>query len=165
MNTDASDVRQVTDQLGYDGGAFFSPDGSKLVFRSSRPKTDEEVAEYTGLLKQGLVMPTEMEIYVCDVDGSNLVKVTDLGNANWAPFFHPSGEKIVFSSNHKSPRGFPFNLFMVNVDGSGLEQITFDGAFDSFPMFSNSGKQIVFSSNRNNGGTRSTNLFVADWVD
>lgn len=165
MNIDGSDVKQVTDGLGYDGGAFFSPDGTKLVFRSSRPQTEEEVNEYKSLLAEGLVQPTEMEIYVCNVDGSDLKKITDLGNANWAPFFHPSGEKIIFSSNHKSPRGFPFNLFMINVDGTGLEQITFDGAFDSFPMFSNDGKRIVFSSNRKNGGTRATNLFVADWVD
>ena len=165
MNIDGSDVRQVTDQLGYDGGAFFSPDGSKLVFRASRPQTAEEIKEYKDLLGEGLVQPTEMEIYVCNVDGSNLQKITDLGNANWAPFFHPSGEKIIFSSNHKSSRGFPFNLFMINLDGTGLEQITFDSAFDSFPMFSNDGKRIVFASNRNNGGTRATNLFVAEWVD
>ncbi|MEL6988507.1 MAG: hypothetical protein AAGK97_11845, partial [Bacteroidota bacterium] len=134
MNPDGSNVKQVTSELGYDGGAFFSPDGKKLIFRSSRPKTDAEVKEYKELLSQGLVKPTEMELYVCNVDGSDLKKITNLGNANWAPFFHPSGKKIIFSSNHNSKRGFPFNLFMINVDGSGLEQITFDKTFDSFPM-------------------------------
>jgi len=165
MNIDGSNVKQVTTGLGYDGGAFFSPDGTKLIFRSSRPQTDEEIKEYKDLLKEGLVKPTDMELYVCDVDGSNLKKITDLGNANWAPFFHPSGEKVIFASNHNSKRGFPFNLFMVNVDGTGLEQITFDNTFDSFPMFSFDGKQLVFASNRNNGGTRDTNLFIADWVE
>ena len=92
-------------------------------------------------------------------------KQTDLGNANWAPFFHPSGKKVIFSSNHKSKRGFPFNLFMINLDGTGLEQITYDTAFDSFPMFSFDGKKLIFASNRNNNGTRDTNLFLADWVD
>lgn len=165
MNIDGSEVKQITDGLGYDGGAFFSPDGSKLIFRSSRPQTKEAIDEYQSLLKEGLVKPTEMELYVCNADGSDLRKITDLGNANWAPFFHPSGEKVIFSSNHNSERGFPFNLFMINVDGTGLEQITFDNTFDSFPMFSYDGKQLVFASNRNNGGTRSTNLFLADWVD
>jgi Tol biopolymer transport system component len=101
---------------------------------------------------------------VARVDGSEMRQVTQLGGANWAPFFTPDGTRIVFSSNHSSPRGFPFNLFMVNLDGTGLEQVTFDTAFDSFPMFSPDGKRLVWGSNRNNGGTRATNLFVADWT-
>lgn len=164
-DVDGSNVHQVTDQLGYDGGAFFSPDGTKLIFRSSRPRTDEEVEKYTSLLSQGLVEPTDMELYICNLDGSDLRKITDLGNANWAPYFHPSGEKVLFSSNHQSERGFPFNIFMLDLKTQEIEQITYDGAFDSFPMFSPDGKKLVFASNRNNGGTRSTNLFIADWVD
>lgn len=163
MNIDGSDVNQVTHELGYDGGAFFSPDGEKLIFRSSRPKTDAEIKEYKDLLAEGLVQPTNMELYVCNVDGSELRKITNLGSANWAPFFHPSGKKVIFSSNHVSKRSF--NLYMINLDGTNLEQITFDKVFDAFPMFSPDGKKIVFSSNRNNNGTRDTNLFIADWVE
>ena len=158
-------IKQITNQLGYDGGAFFSHDGNKLVFRSSRPKTESEVKEYKDLLSQGLVQPTNMEIYTCNIDGSDLKQITNLGKANWSPFFHPSNEKIIFCSNHNSQRGFPFNLFMIDTDGNNLKQITFDDTFDSFPVFSNDGKKIVFSSNRNNGGTRSTNVFIADWVE
>ena len=165
MNIDGSDVKQITNELGYDGGAFFSPDGTKLVFRSSRPKTEEEIKEYKDYLAKGLVAPTNMEIYTCNVDGSDLKKITDLGKANWAPFFHPSGEKILFSSNHASKRGFEFNLFMIDLNTGDLEQITFDPVFDAFPMFSPDGKKLVWSSNRNNGGTYDTNVFIADWVD
>lgn len=167
MDIDGKNVKQVTNQLGYDGGAFFSPDGTKLIFRSSRPSTPEAIKKYKDLLAKGLVMPSNMELYVCNVDGSDLKKITDLGQANWAPFFHPSGEKVIFSTNHKSEKGGrpTFNLFMINVDGSGLEQITYDDVFDAFPMFSYDGKRLIFSSNRNNGGTRETNLFVADWVE
>lgn len=162
---DGSNVKQITDELGYDGGAFFSPDGSKLVFRSSRPKTEEEIKTYKDLLAQGLVMPTEMEIYVCDVDGSNKQQVTNLGKANWAPFFTPDGNRIIFSTNHAGSRGYDFNLYMINLDGTGLERITYDDVFDAFPMFSYDGKKLIFSSNRNNGGTSNTNLFIADWVE
>lgn len=165
MDIDGTNVKQITSELGYDGGAFFSPDGTKLIFRSSRPQTDSAREEYTSLLAEGLVAPTEMELYICNVDGSELKKLTSLGKANWAPFFHPSGEKVIFSSNHKGSRGYEFNLFMINIDGTGLEQISYDSVFDAFPMFSYDGKRIVFSSNRHNGGTRDTNLFVADWVD
>lgn len=165
MNIDGSDVKQITSGLGYDGGAFFSPDSEKLIFRASRPKTEEEIKNYKQLLSEGLVQPTEMELFICNIDGSDLKQITNLGNANWAPFFHPSGEKILFSSNHASEKGFPFNLFLINVDGTGLEQITYDGVFDAFPVFSNDGKKLVFSSNRNNGGNHDTNLFIADWED
>lgn len=165
MNLDGSDVVQITNELGYDGGAFFSPDGSKIIWRASRPQTDEAIAEYKDLLSKGLVQPTEMELYIANADGSDAKKITSLGNANWAPFFTPNGEKILFASNHASERGFPFNLFLINTNGSGLEQVTFDGTFDSFPMFSPDGKYLVWASNRNNGGNRDTNLFVAEWVD
>ncbi|MBN3581309.1 PD40 domain-containing protein [Algoriphagus aestuarii] len=164
MNIDGSDVKQITSDLGYDGGAFFSPDGTKIIWRASRPSSEEEIKEYKDLLMEGLVMPTSMELYVADADGSNVKKLTDLGKANWAPFFHPSGEKIIFASNHQTERGYPFNLFMINLDGTGLTRITHDGTFDAFPVFSNDGKYLVFSSNRNNGGTRDTNLFVAEWI-
>ena len=165
MDVDGSNLIQITDELGYDGGAFFSPDGSKLIFRSSRPKTEEDIKIYKDLLAQNLVMPVAMELYICNADGSDLKKITDLGGANWAPFFHPSGKKVIFSSNHASKKGYPFNLFMINIDGSGLEQITYDGIFDAFPVFSNDGKKLIFSSNRMNNGTHDTNLFIADWVE
>lgn len=165
MNPDGSEVRRITNGLGYDGGAFFSPDGSKLVFRASRPQTEAEKKDYKELLAQGLVAPTNMELYVCNADGSDLKQITSLGKANWAPFFHPSGKKIVFSSNHLSENGRVFNIFMINLDGTGLAQITFDSQFDAFPMFSPDGKRLMWSSNRFNGGTRETNVFVADWVE
>ncbi len=162
---DGKNVKQVTNQLGYDGGAFFSPDSKKLVFRASRPKTPEDIKEYKDLLAQNLVMPTAMEIYTCNVDGSDLKQVTHCGKANWAPFFTPDGKKIIFSSNHRSMKGYDFHLFMVNLDGSEIEQVTSESYFNAFPMFSPDGKKLVWSSNRNNHGTNDTNLFIADWVN
>ncbi|MBP6657624.1 MAG: PD40 domain-containing protein [Bacteroidia bacterium] len=164
MNIDGSNVKQVTKELGYDGGAFFSPDGKKLIFRASRPKTEEDVKTYKDLLAQGLVMPTNMELYTCNIDGSDLRQVTNLGSANWAPFFTPDGKKVIFSSNHKQ-KGYHFNLWMCKLDGSELEQISFDPTFDAFPVFSPDGKHLIFSSNRNNGGGHDTNLFYAEWKD
>lgn len=165
MNIDGSDVKQVTTGLGYDGGAFFSPDSKKLIFRASRPTSDDAVTEYKDLLKEGLVKPTEMSLYTCNADGTELVKITDLANASWAPFFHPSGKKVIFATNFSATRGLPFNLYMIDIDGKNLERITYDNMFDAFPMFSPDGKKLIFSSNRNNHETRDTNLFIADWKD
>jgi TolB protein len=165
MDIDGSNVRQVTNELGYDGGAFFSPDSKKLVFRASRPKTDEDVKEYKDFLAKHLVAPTAMEIFTINVDGTNMKQVTHLGKANWAPFYHPSGKKIVFSSNHHSTRGYDFQLYIINEDGTGLERITNESYFNAFPMFSPDGKKLVWASNRLNWGTRDTNLFMAEWAD
>lgn len=165
MDVDGSNLKQLTFGLGYDGGAFFSPDSKKLVFRSSRPKTPEEIKEYKDLLAEGLVMPTNMEIYTMNIDGTDLKQVTNLGKANWSPYFHPSGKKILFSSNHHSTHGYDFQLFSIDIDGTNLKQITYESIFNAFPMFSPDGKKLVFSSNRDGATPHETNVFIADWVD
>ena len=106
-----------------------------------------------------------MEIFTCNLDGSDLKQITTLGKANWAPYFLPKGNKIIFASNHHSKRGFDFQLYIINVDGTGLEAVTKESYFNAFPMFSPDGKKLIWSSNRKNHGTRDTNLFIADWVD
>jgi Tol biopolymer transport system component len=165
MNLDGSNVKRITNELGYDGGAWFSPDGSKIVWRASRPKSEAEIKEYTDLLKEELVAPSKMQVYIADADGSNVQQVTNMPGANWAPVFTPDGKRILFASNYEYERGFPFNLYLINLDGTGLEKVTYSNMFDAFAMFSPNGKHLVFCSNRNNGGTHDTNVFIADWVD
>jgi Tol biopolymer transport system component len=165
MKVDGTDVRRLTNTLGYDGGPFFSPDGTRIVYRASRPASPEEAAEYTALLAEGLVRPSALEIWVMNADGSGQRRVTDLGGANFAPFFHPDGQRVIFSSNHHNPRGRNFDLFMVHLDGGGLVPITTHGDFDGFPMFSPDGRQLVFASNRFGSVPGETNIFIADWVE
>ena len=165
MNLETGEEKRVTHTPGYDGGAWFSPDGKRLIWRASRPKTEEELKEYKDLLAENLVAPTNMEVWVSDIDGSNAKQVTDFGQANWAPTFMPDSKRIIFASNHEYKRGFPFNLYIVNDDGTNLQKVSRDKGFDAFPLFSPDGKKLVFSSNRNNGGTRETNVFIADWVE
>lgn len=165
MAPDGTDVRRLTNRPGYDGGAFFSPDGSKIVWRAHYPEPGPELEDYRRLLAQGLIRPGELEIYVMDADGSNPRQVTSIGGANFAPFWHPSGEKVLFSSNHHDPSGRDFDIYMVNLDGTGLTRITHSPGFDGFPVFSPDGRYLVFASNRNNGGTNDTNVFIAEWVE
>ena len=165
MNLKTGKTKRITNQLGYDGGAWFSPDGKKLIWRASRPKSEKDIQEYKDLLKENLVAPTSMEVYIANADGSDIKQVSSFGQANWAPAYMPDNKTIIFASNHEYKRGFPFNLYTMKEDGTQLTKISRDKGFDAFPMFSVDGKKIVFCSNRNNGGTRDTNIFIADWVD
>jgi Tol biopolymer transport system component len=165
MNLKTGVTKRITFEIGYDGGAWFSPDGKKIIWRASRPKTADEIKEYKELLSENLVAPTRMEVWIAEADGSNAKQVSNLGQANWAPAYMPDSKTIIFASNHEYKRGFPFNLYTMNEDGAGLRKISRDKGFDAFPMFSIDGKKIVFCSNRNNGGTRDTNIFIADWVN
>ncbi len=165
MDLKTGKEKKVTNLLGYDGGGWFSPDGKKIIWRASRPKTEAEIKEYKELLAQGLVAPTNMEVWVANADGTNAKQVSSFGQANWAPAYMPDSKRIIFASNHEYKRGFPFNLYTMNEDGTNLTKVSRDKGFDAFPMFSPDGKKIVFCSNRNNGGTRDTNIFIADWVE
>ena len=165
MNLDGSEQTRLTFETGYDGGPFFSPDGNKIVFRASRPQTDEQMKDYNDLVENGYVRPTALEIFVMDADGKNMKQITNLGKASFAPFFHPGGKKIIFSSNYNADNPRDFNLFMINIDGTGLERITFNPSFDGFPMFSPDGKYFVFGSNRFNNKETDTNIFIAEWVE
>jgi TolB protein len=165
MNLDGSDQTRLTHQKGYDGGAFFSLDGSKIVFRASRPKTEEELADYEDLAENAMFRPTTLEIYVMNADGSDIQQVTNYGKASFAPFLHPDGKRIIFSSNINSKTGRDFDLYLINTHGTGLEQITFNETFDGFPMFTRDGKHLVFCSNRFDKKEGETNVFIADWID
>jgi Tol biopolymer transport system component/Zn-dependent M28 family amino/carboxypeptidase len=184
MDADGKNLRQLTSSPGYDGGAFFSADCSKIVWRSSRP-TGKDLDEYKALLAEKLVKPTKMDLYVANADGSDARQVTYLPGASFAPYFFPDGKRIIFASNYMNPRSGEFDLFAIDIDGSHLERITYAGGFDGFPVFSPDGKTLAFSSNRRDvvkatvagketevyrmtggpAGEHDTNVYVAEWVD
>lgn len=174
MALDGSDVRRVTNSPGYDGGAFFSPDGQRLCFRSAG-RADLDVTAEHELLTKELVRPSRLEIVVCDVDGGNRVQLTSNGAANFGPYFHPDGKRIIFSSNMHDPKGGNFELYLVDVATKALERVTWferrrEGAhrsddFDGFPMFSRDGRRLLFCSNRFNDKDNETNVFLAEWRD
>jgi TolB protein len=164
MKPDGSEIRRLTSEKGYDGGAFYSYDGTRIVYRAHHPEDPDAVARYEELLANGLIEPRTLEIFVMNADGSGKRRVTSNGAANFCPFFHPDGKRIIFSSNLDDPQGRNFDLYMINVDGTGLERITTDPSFDGFPMFTRDGRKLVFASNRNSKEEGETNIFIADWI-
>ena len=165
MNLEGGDVHRITTRVGYDGGAFFSPDGTKIVWRAAYPATAADTADYLRLLRNRLVRPARVELWVANADGSDAKQITHLGGANFAPYFHPDGKRIIFSSNFESPKSGAFDLFLINVDGTGLEKVTTHPDFDSFPMWSPDGRKLVWASNRHGRENGETDIFIADWVD
>ena len=190
MNIDGTGLKRLTDDLGYDGGAFYSPDSKRIVYRAQHPQTPEEREAYQALLGRKLMESSNLELFVMNADGSDKQQVTRNGASNFAPFFHPDGHRIIFTSSgaaqakepalslskesalslSKEPalslsKGRPsFHLYLVNDDGTALEQITFAGHFNSFPMFSPDGKLLVWVSDRNAKEQGESNVFLADWI-
>ncbi|HLV64420.1 MAG TPA: M20/M25/M40 family metallo-hydrolase [Polyangiaceae bacterium] len=163
MDADGSNVRRLTHTPGYDGGAFFDAECKHIVWRASRPR-GEALEEYRRLLAQGLVRPSKLELFVANADGSEARQITYLDAASFAPFFHPSGRRILFSSNYGDPRGREFDLYAIDIDGTRLERITYAPGFDGFPMFSPDGRTLAFASNRATlPGRHDTNVFLAEW--
>ncbi len=171
MDSDGSNVKRLTDRIGYDGGPWFSSDGKRIVWRAWYPETEEERATWRECMENNYIIPFPLDLYVMNADGTEKKRILHNGATNWAPSWHPDGERIIFSSNMDDWKedlrqfGHNFELYLINIDGTGLERITFNNVFDSFPMFSPDGKKLVFASNRNPQKPRATDIFVADWVE
>lgn len=164
MNSDGTGKRRLTSTAGYDGGAFFSRDGARLVWRAHHPR-GEALERYRTLLNNNLTSPMKMEIFVARADGSEPLQLTDFGCASFAPVFTPDGKRILFASNRHNCDGRSFELYLINLDGTGLTQVTDFGGFTSFPEFSPDGKRLVFTSDRGAKSRYEFNIFVADWVE
>ena len=143
MNADGSDVRRLTTSPGYDGGPFWSADGSKIVWR----RFSEDGAR--------------AEVFTMDADGANQTQITRLGVMSWAPYFHPSGDYIIFATN---TQGFAnFELYMVDAEGRGEPvRVTERDGFDGLPVFTPDGNGISWTSRPKGSGSQ---IFVGDWND
>ena len=166
VDLDGKHLTQLTDGVGYDGGAVFSPDSKLIAWRTNYPKGEAATAKYRALLKEHLVEPMAMDIWVMNADGSAKRQVTNLPGAAFAPIFTPDGKGLVFASNHhdNEGKGRGFELFRINLDGTGLERLTWTGLFNSFPHFSPDGKQLLWVSGRAPRGPRQFDVCVAEWL-
>jgi Tol biopolymer transport system component len=144
MDANGDNVRRLTDTDGYDGGPFYSADGSRIVWRRFTP--DGKVAE----------------VWTMNADGSNQRPITDLGVMSWAPFFHPSGDYVIFTNN---AHGYAnFELYIVDAEGKrDPVRVTNTPGFDGLPVFTPDGEQLAWASGRT--ANRQAQIFIADWDD
>ena len=142
MRADGTGQKRLTAVTGYDGGPFFSPDGTRIVWR----RFDEN-----GLIAN---------VWTMKLDGTDERQVTDFGSMSWAPYIHPSGEYLLFASNKL---GFEnFEVFMVDVVGTKEPvRVTYADGFDGLPVPSPDGRRLAWTSTR--GGGSAGQLYLADW--
>lgn len=141
MKADGTGVRRLTENIGYDGGPFFSADGKKITWRRF---------DKTG---------ATAEIYTMNVDGTDQKQITRLGAMSWAPFFHPSGKYVIFAT---SILGYSnFELFMVDIDGKQKPiRVTNDEGFDGLATFSPDGKKLSWTHRNEKGESQ---IYLAEW--
>jgi Tol biopolymer transport system component len=143
MNADGSQVRQLTDSKGYDGGPFMSPDGQKITWRRFTP--DGRSAE----------------IYVMNSDGSDQHPVTKLKAMSWAPFFHPSGDYIIFTTNLLGYSNF--ELYIVDTKGEKEPvRVSYMDGFDGLPVFTPDGHNLTWTRKNEKGDSQ---IYWAHWDD
>ena len=141
-------LRNIT-QLTFGGQnaeAYFSADGKKLIFQSTREpyKCDQ--------------------IFTMNLDGSDVRLVSTGKGRTTCSYFFPNGKKILYSSTHLGDAACPpkpdyskgyvwavyssFDIFTANPDGSDVKQLTKTPGYDAEATFSTDGKKIVFTSLR-----------------
>ncbi len=141
MEADGNNVVQLTDEIGYDGGPFFSPDGQRICWRRFKPDM------------------TSSEIWTMKIDGSDKRQLTQWNSTSFAPYYHPSGKYILFIAN---PEGYSnFEVYLIPAEGRQEPvRVTWTEGFDGFPTFTNDGATYSWTSNRNGNISQ---LFSADW--
>jgi len=143
MKANGTNVKRLTRSLGYDGGPFFSADGSKITWR--RFSADGSTAE----------------IWTMNVDGSEQRQITRLGKLSWAPFFHPSGDYIIFASNIEGHSNFELYI----VDSNGLKdpvRVTYADGFDGLATFTPDGTELSWTKRGVKGDSQ---IYRAQWND
>lgn len=146
MNSDGSDERKLTDNLGYDWAPVWSPDGSQIVFTSDH--LDGEIQQTGSFVNGEWVRETieklqEPEIFLMDADGSHLRALTDNLGVDGGPAWSPDGTKVAF---HSDLSEMGTEIYSINLDGTGLHQLTQLGGHNWDPAWSPGGQRIAFGS-------------------
>ena len=137
-------ITREIEQLTSEGGAYdpaWSPDGTQIVFR--------------GKGEGG-----STNLYLTNVDGSNLRMLTDNVGRNELPAWSPDGSQIVFASNRDMPdEQNGFEIYVMDIESGNIRRLTNNNRWDHMPAWSPDGSQLVFASGANQG---QTDLFVMD---
>ena len=131
---------------GQNAEAYFSYDGSKLIFQSTRPPFECD------------------QIFSMNVDGSDVKLLNSGKGRTTCGFFFSDGKRIIYASTHLASGACPpapdrsrgyvwpiypaYEIFSANTDGSALKRLTNNSGYDAEGIISPDGKKIVFTSMR-----------------
>lgn len=150
-------VKNLTNTMGYDAEASWSPDGKYIAFASNRRAYTGELSEKEAKLFKA--NPSSMiEIYIMNADGSNVKRLTHTNAYDGGPFFSPDGKRIVW--RRFSEDGRAAEVYTMNIDGTDQKKITNLGAMSWAPFYHPSGQYIVFTTSLH--GHRNFELYVVD---
>ncbi len=130
INADGTDRRQLTFNQSGDYTPSWTPDGQQLIFSSNR--------DYPGATD----MEGNRELYVMDLDGNLLKKLTNFGAKTSTPQISPKGQKIAFTSDMDGD----YEIYTMKWDGTKLRQMTFNDVFDWYPIWDKKGKHLWYTS-------------------
>lgn len=151
-------IRCLVDAPGYDGGAFFSPDGRRITYRSDRKKNDllQVFVSELSFDDDGAITGVEREF-----------QLTDNGHVNWCPFWTADGGALVYATSEIGHHNY--EIFMIDAQagddssptryGTGSKRVTDAPSFDGLPAFSSDGGTMIWTSKRS--GEDGSQLWVA----
>jgi Tol biopolymer transport system component len=125
MNADGSNQRRLMVEGSEESSLArmpeFSPDGTTIIFVSDRDG--------------------DSEIYIMDVDGTNLQRLTDNDSDDWWPDWSPNDEQIAFMSD----RDGDYEIYIMDVDGTNVQQLTDNNDEDWRPKWSSDSSHLIFT--------------------
>lgn len=141
-----SNVRQATFHGKRSGEAYFSPDGTRIVFQSVRG----DCPHY--------------QIFYKHLDGTHLRRLSPGQGLTTCAYFHPSGQRVLWASTHLDPATYgpppatggryvwdmhrSFDIFTSDLEGRNIVRLTSTPGYDAEAAYSSDGERIVFTSER-----------------
>lgn len=118
------------------GGAVWSPDSSKFAYHSSRAGN--------------------IDIYVCDVDGTGEERLTFSAGADIQPAWSPDGERIAFVTN----RDGNYEIYVMAANGADVQRLTNNVSLENSPDWSPDGTLIAFDSDLSNPAADHWEIYI-----
>ncbi len=151
---------RLTDAVGYDAEASYSPDGKQIVFASNRAAYPVEQLS-ADLQKRFAEDPSLLiDLYIMDADGKNVRRLTDSEGYDGGPFFSPDGKRICW--RRFAPNGATAEVYTMKTDGSDVQRLTELKAMSWAPYYHPSGDYLIFTTNIHGFGNFELYLVRAD---